>query len=366
MLQWFGGLGIVVVAMVFLPTLKVGGMQLFRSEAFDTLGKILPRAGDIALSLTSIYLTTFVLCFLGYVHGRDGALRRGGECDDHGLDRGHGQQRRLLRRLRRGGALRRRRLHDPRGAALRALRAARVGLGAAAVADSQVRAFLVVDRGLRRRALGLARADRADCRPADASARCCSTSSRSITGTGYTSTDYKAWGPLAMTLFFVHGADRRLLGLDRLLGEDLPLSAAVLGDRRRGAAAAQPSRVFIARYEGRQSPPTVMDSVIAFFMLFYLTLAVSRAAAGADRSRADHRDHRGRDARSPTSVRARPGDRPGRQLRRAARQRPSGCSTVTMLVGRLEIISVLVLFTVAFWRGALMAAGAASAQAATA
>ena len=48
MLQWFGGLGIVVVAMIFLPALKVGGMQLFRSEAFDTLGKILPRAGDIA------------------------------------------------------------------------------------------------------------------------------------------------------------------------------------------------------------------------------------------------------------------------------------------------------------------------------
>ena len=67
MLQWFGGLGIVVVAMIFLPTLKVGGMQLFRSEAFDTLGKILPRAGEIALRLTSIYLTLSVLCFLGYV-----------------------------------------------------------------------------------------------------------------------------------------------------------------------------------------------------------------------------------------------------------------------------------------------------------
>ena len=49
-LQWLGGIGIIVVAMVFLPELKVGGMQVFRSEAFDTMGKILPRAAEIASS----------------------------------------------------------------------------------------------------------------------------------------------------------------------------------------------------------------------------------------------------------------------------------------------------------------------------
>ena len=43
-LQWLGGIGIIVVAMVFLPELRVGGMQIFRAEAFDTMGKILPRA----------------------------------------------------------------------------------------------------------------------------------------------------------------------------------------------------------------------------------------------------------------------------------------------------------------------------------
>jgi hypothetical protein len=48
MLQWFGGIGIIVVAMAFLPELRVGGMQIFRSEAFETMGKVLPRAADIA------------------------------------------------------------------------------------------------------------------------------------------------------------------------------------------------------------------------------------------------------------------------------------------------------------------------------
>ncbi|CAN0584611.1 unnamed protein product, partial [Ectocarpus sp. 12 AP-2014] len=47
-LQWLGGIGIIVVAMVFLPELRVGGMQIFRSEGFETMGKILPRATQIA------------------------------------------------------------------------------------------------------------------------------------------------------------------------------------------------------------------------------------------------------------------------------------------------------------------------------
>ncbi|MGF6862275.1 trk system potassium uptake protein TrkH [Rhodobacteraceae bacterium MBR-64] len=65
-LQWLGGLGIVIVAMVFLPVMKVGGMQYFRSEGFDTLGKILPRALDIATGLIRIYLGLTVLCLLAY------------------------------------------------------------------------------------------------------------------------------------------------------------------------------------------------------------------------------------------------------------------------------------------------------------
>ena len=65
-LQWLGGLGIVIVAMVFLPVMKVGGMQYFRSEGFDTLGKILPRALDISAALIRIYLVLTVACIVAY------------------------------------------------------------------------------------------------------------------------------------------------------------------------------------------------------------------------------------------------------------------------------------------------------------
>ncbi|WP_380058749.1 TrkH family potassium uptake protein [Falsihalocynthiibacter sp. SS001] len=65
-LQWLGGLGIVVVAMIFLPTMRVGGMQFFLTEGFDTQGKILPRAFDIAKSLFVVYVVLTILCFIAY------------------------------------------------------------------------------------------------------------------------------------------------------------------------------------------------------------------------------------------------------------------------------------------------------------
>lgn len=65
-LQWLGGLGIVVVAMVFLPVMKVGGMQFFKTEGFDTLGKILPRALDIARSLLTFYILLTLACISAY------------------------------------------------------------------------------------------------------------------------------------------------------------------------------------------------------------------------------------------------------------------------------------------------------------
>lgn len=56
LLQWTGGLGIVFVAMIFLPFMRVGGMQFFRTENFDVIGKILPRASDIASGIVQVYL----------------------------------------------------------------------------------------------------------------------------------------------------------------------------------------------------------------------------------------------------------------------------------------------------------------------
>ena len=66
-LHWLGGLGIVLVALIFLPVMKVGGMQHFRSEGFDTMGKVLPRAADISWMLVQIYAGLTILCAAAYL-----------------------------------------------------------------------------------------------------------------------------------------------------------------------------------------------------------------------------------------------------------------------------------------------------------
>ena len=65
-LNSFGGLGIAFVAMIFLPVMRVGGMQYFRTEGFDTFGKALPRATDIAGQLVVVYFGLTVVCGLVY------------------------------------------------------------------------------------------------------------------------------------------------------------------------------------------------------------------------------------------------------------------------------------------------------------
>lgn len=67
MLNWLGGLGIAFIAMIFLPVMRVGGMQFFRTEGFDTLGKVLPRATDIARALLGVYSGLTALCIGTYL-----------------------------------------------------------------------------------------------------------------------------------------------------------------------------------------------------------------------------------------------------------------------------------------------------------
>jgi trk system potassium uptake protein len=66
MLNWLGGLGIAFIAMIFLPLMRVGGMQFFRTEGFDTFGKALPRATDIARQLLFVYAGLTVACIATY------------------------------------------------------------------------------------------------------------------------------------------------------------------------------------------------------------------------------------------------------------------------------------------------------------
>ena len=62
LLQWLGGIGIIVMAIAVFPMLRVGGMQLFRMESSDPSEKALPRAAEIASAISLIYLGLTFLC----------------------------------------------------------------------------------------------------------------------------------------------------------------------------------------------------------------------------------------------------------------------------------------------------------------
>jgi len=65
-MQWLGGIGIVVMAITILPLLKVGGMQLFKMEGPDSTEKILPRTIEVAIIIISTYLALTFICAVFY------------------------------------------------------------------------------------------------------------------------------------------------------------------------------------------------------------------------------------------------------------------------------------------------------------
>ena len=65
-MQWLGGIGIVVMAITILPLLKVGGMQLFKMEGPDSTEKILPRTVEVAAIIISTYIILTLFCGFFY------------------------------------------------------------------------------------------------------------------------------------------------------------------------------------------------------------------------------------------------------------------------------------------------------------
>ena len=67
-LQWLGGMGIIVLAVAVLPMLGVGGMQLYRAETPGPVkdSKMTPRIADTAKHLWYIYLSLTIACSIAY------------------------------------------------------------------------------------------------------------------------------------------------------------------------------------------------------------------------------------------------------------------------------------------------------------
>ena len=66
-LQWLGGIGVIVMAITILPLLNVGGMQLFKKDQVsDNAEKILPKTREVTLVISTIYLALTLICGFSY------------------------------------------------------------------------------------------------------------------------------------------------------------------------------------------------------------------------------------------------------------------------------------------------------------
>ncbi len=61
LLQWLGGVGIIVMALAVLPMLSIGGMQLFKTESYETPDKVVPKAASFAAGISIVYITLTVI-----------------------------------------------------------------------------------------------------------------------------------------------------------------------------------------------------------------------------------------------------------------------------------------------------------------
>ncbi len=73
MIEWIGGMGIVAFAVIFLPFLQIGGMQLFQTESSNQSDKMMPRSGSFIFGLFLVYcLLTLSCAFFYFLFGMSG------------------------------------------------------------------------------------------------------------------------------------------------------------------------------------------------------------------------------------------------------------------------------------------------------
>jgi trk system potassium uptake protein TrkH len=347
-LQWLGGIGIIVMAVAVLPILRVGGMQLFRVEAFET-DKVLPRAAQIAGGISVLYvfltgLAAIILWALGMsgfeavAHAMTSIATGGFSTSDGSI--GHFDSAAIdwsISLFMVLGSL-------PFVLYLRALR----GNLMVFPRDSQVRVFLgVLAVIILLVTYWLASRDVME--PGTALRYATFNVISIMTGTGYATADFGQWGAFVLIVMFlamfIGGcAGSTTCGIKIFRFQVLYATAKVQLKRL-----TQPSGVFIPYYNKRPIPETVAESVMGFFFLFiasFAALAVYLGMIGLDFVTA---------VSGAASALANVGPGLGDVIGPAGTYAPLpdeakwGLSA-GMLLGRLELFTVLILVLPSFWR----------------
>lgn len=273
-LNGIGGLGIIVMAIIVLPYLRIGGMQLFQTESSDKSEKIVPRAIELMSAIAALYVGLIIACavmfaFLGMTpfdaicHAL-ATIATGGfstHDDSFGFFKSPAIEWTTTFFMI-CGAL-------PFVVLIRALR----GEPTALIRDVQVRGFLLfvacvsVVLGIW---LSLTKGI-----PLQDALRATSFNVVSIvTTTGFASEDYTKWGPLAVGVFlvltFVGGCSGSTSGAIKIYR----LQIAGLLARNHFTRLSRPNQIVSLKYNGRRLPEDVPFSIVAFLSIYMMTVGL--------------------------------------------------------------------------------------------
>ena len=350
--QWLGGLGIIVMAVAVLPMLQIGGMQLFKIEAFETAEKIMPRATQISGSLTLVFLFFTALCAVAYlaagmalddavIHAMTTVATGGFSSKDASI--GHFDSvaiEMVAITFMILGSI-------PFILYVQAVRGQAIALWK----DSQVRVFLTVLCLLVATAWVIFHLSaQVDKNPEETGFMFALFNVTSImTGTGFATTNYSAWGPVADMFFFIimfigGCAGSTSCGIKifrfQVLSESL---------KQHIKSIFYPNGVFLMRFNGRNLQDDVATAVMSFLFLYiaiFFIVASLLAMTGLDFITA---------LSASGSAISNVGPGLGPDIGPAGNFRELGNDAkwilmMAMLIGRLELFTVLVLFVPRFWR----------------
>ena len=348
LLQWLGGIGIVVMAIVILPFLRIGGMQLFRTESSDISGKPVARVVQMTELTIAVYVGLTAACAIGFIvagmpsfdainHAMTTIATGGLSVKDASL----GYYKSLPIEL---VAI----VFMTAGALPLIWYAELLRDRSRAMQERQVRVFLMV--------LGVAivimtawnmSANAMDIRMALRLSAFNVTSV--LTDTGFATTDFSAWGGFAVGLFFllmlVGGCAGSTAGSIKIFRWQILFSSLTAQLRQM----LSPHRVVVTRYGGRTVDSDMVDGVRNFFFMYVITLLVLSLGVMAT----------GTDFLSASSAVAQAMANAGPGLSPAIG--PAGnfagltdtakwLLALAMLLGRLELSTIYVLLLVDYWR----------------
>ncbi len=348
-LQWLGGMGIIAMAILLLPFLRVGGMQLFRAESSDRSDKVVSRPWDLAAYIGLVYLGLTAACAAAYrLAGMSGfdavnhamtTVSTGGYSThdaSFGFFTNSAVQWIGIVFMLSGSV--------PFVAYIRTLR----GREPVLWRDGQVRTMLGIV--LVAVAALLAVLWIGDGKPFfDSLSLALFNVVSIVTTTGYAAADYQLWGPLSVGVFFlltfVGGCTGSTAGGIKVFRFQVLW---IVGQSQLRHLL-QPHRMAPMSYGGRVLPDDIAPSVLAFLFAFiggFVALSLGLTAFGLDLVTS---------LSGAASALANVGPGLGAIIGPAGTYAtlPDGAKWLLaagMLLGRLELFTILVLFQRAFWR----------------